>query len=235
MKYSERDTVLKNLRAENKSLKKENEYLRHRLEQLGERSREKSKEQAVLLARLSTTHVSRAGTYFGYLLFRLRTSLWFRIFDKTSFAVRGFLLASKIWRVMMAIFALIGIGAQVILVLGIFTVLLPALLVFSVLMAAIRFFSYRKWNAYFQNIVQKQKVYILFLPKKYEKNNYIFQMANVLSKEGFVFAVSRSVWDGGFLRLQKENENFYQIPFGYYFSLRKRLLLFDVLRLIIIH
>lgn len=235
MKYKDKDAFLRSLRAENKSLKKENEYLRHRLEQLGERSREKSKEQAVLLGVLATTHVSRAKTYFGYLLFRLRTNRWFRIFDKTSFAVRGLLLASKIWRIAMALFALIGIGAQVILVIGIFAVLLPAAAIFSVLMATIGFFSYRKWNSYFQKTVQGQKIYILFLPKKYKRGDFVFRMANAFSEGGIVFGVSRSVFNGGFFRLKKENERFYLIPFGYYFSLRKHIHAFGILNLIIIH
>ena len=100
------------LREENKRLSRENEYLRHRVEQLGERKRESGREDAIMAERLATVHTSRVSGYLDFAFLRLRTSRWFRIYDKTSFAVRGLLLASKLFRIGMGIFALVGIGVD---------------------------------------------------------------------------------------------------------------------------
>ena len=226
---------LKRLRAENKRLMRENEYLRHRAEQLGERRRDMGREAAVMAERLSTAHTSRASTYLGFLLFRLRRSRWFRIYDKTSFAVRGFLIASKLFRILMGLFALVGIGAQVLLIVGILAILLPAALLFSAIMAAVSFFAYRKRNAYFADAVRGKRVFFLFYSKKCRKNRYFTALLQELSKEGVVFAVTRSVFVGGVLRVRQIEDSFYEIPLGYYFFLRKKLPVFGAARVIVIH
>ena len=223
------------LREENKRLSRENEYLRHRVEQLGERKRESSIEDAVMAERLATAHTTRVSGYLGFALLRLRTSRWFRIYDKTSFAVRGFLLASKLFRIGMGIFALIGIGAQVLLVLGIFAILLPALLLFSAIMAVVSFFSYRKRDAYFADILHGKKIFILFYSKKCEKARYFPIFLHALSEDGVVLVVARSVFVRGHLRVRQRGEALYEIPFGYYFTLRKRLSAMGAARVIVIH
>ena len=230
-----KNNELGRLREENKRLSRENEYLRHRVEQLGERKRESSTEDAVMAERLATAHTSRVSGYLGFALLRLRTSRWFRIYDKTSFAVRGFLLASKLFRIGMGIFALIGIGAQVLLVLGIFAILLPALILFSVIMAVVSFFSYRKRDAYFADILHGKKIFILFYSKKCEKARYFPFFLHDLSKDGVVLVVARSVFVRGHLRVRQRGEALYEIPFGYYFALRKKLPAMGAARVIVIH
>lgn len=185
--------------------------------------------------RLATVHTTRASTYLGFLLFRLRTSKLFRIYDKTSFAVRGFLIASKLFRILMGLFALVGIGAQVLLIVGMLAILLPAALLFSVIMAIVSFFAYRRRNAYFSAILPGKKVFFLFYSKKCGKNRYFASLLRTLSSEGIVLAVSRSVFAGGALRVRQRAPFVYEIPFGYYFSLRKNLSALGAERVIVIH
>lgn len=235
MKKQNLSQEVRRLRAENKRLARENAYLRHRAAQLGEMTEEKGREKELLREMLLAEQSLRRKTYFGFLLFRIRASRWFRIYDKTSFAVRGFLIASKLWRIAMSVFAVIGIGAQMLLVLGLFTVLLPALLLFSVIMAVVRVVSYRKWNAFFESEAQGKRIYLLFLPKKRRPCAYFWSMARAFAKDGVVFVVSRSVFRGGALRIHTDGDGVYRIPFGYSFSFRTRLSHVKTARVIVIY
>lgn len=83
---------LRRLRSENRKLRRENEYLRHRAEQLGDRTAAHGNEDAVMRDAVRNLSVSRSRTYFGYLMLSLKSSRTFRVYDKTSFAVRNLFL-----------------------------------------------------------------------------------------------------------------------------------------------
>ena len=108
---------LRRLRSENRKLRRENEYLRHRAEQLGDRTAAHGNEDAVMRDAVRNLSVSRSRTYFGYLMLSLKSSRTFRVYDKTSFAVRNLFFASKLWRIITGVATFLGIGAQVILTL----------------------------------------------------------------------------------------------------------------------
>lgn len=231
---TEKETAekLRRLQAENRKLRRENEYLRHRAEQLGDRTAAHGNEDAVMRDAVRNLSVSRSRTYFGYLMLSLKSSRTFRVYDKTSFAVRNLFFASKLWRIITGVAAFLGIGAQVILTLGILAVLLPAAAVFSAAAAFAGFFLHRKWNRAFEKIFAGRRLYVLFAPKKKRGSGYFATMAEDFSKDGIVIVVSRSLAYCGFSGARAVRRNVYLVHTSYYFLLAKRFGLAEPARVI---
>lgn len=213
---------LRRLRAENRRLKRENEYLRHRAEQLGDRTAVHGEEEAVFRDAMQNLTISRSRSYFDYLLLSLKTSRPFRLFDKTTFAVRKFFFFSKLWRILTTVFAVVGISAQVILTVGVLAVLLPAAALFSAAAAFVGFFSHRRWNRAFGEILAGRKIYILFAPRR-RSCAYFYEMAREYAEDGVVLIVSRSLFACGFSGARGLGGGRYRIHTSYYFSLAGRL------------
>ena len=188
---------LRRLRAENRRLKRENEYLRHRAEQLGDRTAVHGEEEAVFRDAMQNLTISRSRSYFDYLLLSLKTSRPFRLFDKTTFAVRKFFFFSKLWRILTTVFAVVGISAQVILTVGVL-------------------------NRAFGKILAGQKIYILFAPRR-RRCVYFTEMAKEYAEDGVVLIVSRSLFACGFSGARALGGGRYRIHTSYYFSLAGRL------------
>lgn len=214
---------LRRLKSENRRLRRENEYLRHRTVQLGDGGAIRDgREAQVMRETARSLSVSRSRTYFGYLMLSLKFSRVFRFYDKTSFAVRNFFFASKLWGIITGIAAVLGISAQVVLTLGALTVLLPAAFILSAVVAALGFFAHRKWNRAFENILAGQRLYVLFAPKGRHGSGYFSAMAHDFAEHGVVLVVSRSLSFCGFSGARAVGGNLYRIHTSYYFSLAKR-------------
>lgn len=215
---------LRRLQSENRRLRRENEYLRHRAVQLGDKAvAEDDREAQVMRETVRNLSVSRSRTYFGYLMLSLKSSRVFRVYDKTSFAVRNFFFASKLWKIITGIAAVLGISAQVVLTLGILTVLLPAAFILSAVVAVVGIFAHRKWNRAFERILAGQRLFILFAPKGRRHGEYFSAMARDFAEDGIVLIVSRSLSYCGFSGARSAGGNVYLIHTSYYFSLAKRL------------
>ena len=65
--------------------------------------------------------------------------------------------------------------------------------------------------------------------------NIVLTKNKEYAAEGVVLAVTRSVFVGGRLRVGQQGETLYEIPFGYYFALRKKLPAIGAARVIVIH
>ena len=205
---------LRRLKSENRRLRRENEYLRHRTVQLGDGGAIRDgREAQVMRETARSLSVSRSRTYFGYLMLSLKSSRVFRFYDKTSFAVRNFFFASKLWGIITGIAAVLGISAQV---------LLPAAFILSAVVAAVGFFAHRKWNRAFENILAGQRLYVLFAPKGRHGSGYFSAMAHGFAEHGVVLVVSRSLSFCGFSGARAVGGNLYRIHTSYYFSLAKR-------------
>lgn len=219
---------IRRLRAENRSLRRENEYLRHRLsmELRADAETESSASEKVFAKRVKERAALHAKSYFGYLLERFRRSRTFLIYDKTRFAVRGFFFVKKIWTLLVWLFAFLGIGAQFLLVAGAAAVFVPAALISSAAIGLYGYFARRKWDKLLLPLLSENtrgKLYILFLSgaETLRGEDYFDRWISELSQRGAVILVSFSIRDIGSAGALREN--IYKIHVSYYFSLVKRL------------
>ena len=215
------------LRAENQRLRRENEYLRHRLTALGEKpsdGKESPFEErfAVSSRRAIASH---RRTYFGYLLGRAKVSMPFRLWDKTRFAVRGFLWASKLWRLFVWIFVLLGFGTQFILLIGVTVILLPAAMMASLMIGGFGAFAHKKWNRMLGSVLASsdETIYIVFVPKIRKNHAYFHYMVAEMEKNGVVFLVFSSIASSGYRGVKRISSRLYALHISYYFSFRKHL------------
>jgi hypothetical protein len=214
------------LLAENKRLRRENEYLRHRLSALGEKFPENGETpyEAKFSDASRVASASHKRTYFGYLLGRIKVSMAFRLWDKTRFAVRGFFFASKIWNLLVWLFVILGFGTQFLLFASALMILLPAVLVISLTLGFVGFFAHRKWNqtlsAFFTS---KEKLYIIFAPKAWEKHAYFRYMLEELQKDGVVLLVCHSFSACGYRGAKTISDRLCAVHISYYFSLKKHI------------
>ena len=220
---SEKEKIRK-LKAENRRLRQENEYLRHylSLEKQPEGEEPPSESEQMFVKQAVRKSALQAGNYFGYLLGRFRKSRVFRLYDKTRFAVKGIFFARKIWIFSVGFITFLGIGAQVLLAAGFVTVFLPAMLIFCAGLGLYGYFAYRKWNKYFSSVLAEQKLYFIFLSTK-KPGAYLNRWSRALARDGTVFLVSFSFRGCGFSSVTHTDENIYTIHVSYYFSLVKRL------------
>ena len=215
------------LRAENRRLRRENEYLRHRLTALGENPSE-GKETPIeeRFGRISRMAIaSHRRTYFGYLLGRVKGSMFFRLWDKTRFAVRGFLWASKLWRLFIWLFVLLGFGTQFILLAGVTVILLPAVIMVSLMIGCIGVFAHRKWNRMIERalVSSNETIYIVFIPKICKNHAYFHDMVAEMEKNGIVFLVLSSFASLGYRGMKRLSSRLFALHISYYFSFRRHL------------
>ncbi len=214
--------------AENKRLRRENEYLRHRLASLGE-SFSEDKESGFERRFADVSRVATAShkkTYFGYLVGRFQASFLFRLWDRTRFAVRGFFLATKIWNFLVWFFVILGFGTQFVLFVSAAAVLLPTIVLISLLLGVFGFFVYRKRNrelVAMQNAAPQKKIYLVFAPKRWEKHRYFCDMIEDFAEDDVVFLVCSSLSDCGYRGLRAISPSLYAVHISYYFSLKKTL------------
>lgn len=211
---------LEKLRDENRRLRRENEYLRHRLAM-----EDRSPSEKLFAQRLKQKSALRAKTYFGYLIERFRTSRPFLIYDKTRFAVRGLFFITKLWTLLTWLFAFLGLGAQFLLTVGALTVFLPAALLSSAILGVYGFFAHKKRNAFFEaHLASKpdETIYFFFVPKSVRASRFLHRISGFPCK-GTVFLVSFSFRGCGPSGVIRADETIYIIHVSYYFSLVKRL------------
>jgi hypothetical protein len=212
------------LAAENRRLRRENEYLRHRLSLTHPSEEEKRSPSEITFVKRSKKQAPlRARSYLGYLLTRLRGSRLFLIYDKTRFAVRGLFFITKLWTLLVWLFALLGIGAQLVLALGALAIFLPTALLLSAFLGLYGYFVYRKQNAFFEKaLLPATKIYFFFLPTN-ENDLFFHCWIQELSQSGTIFLVSHSFRKVGFSGVRRESNCIYTIHVSYYFSLVKAL------------
>ncbi len=217
------------LREENRRLRRENEYLRYRLGMLGERmgAREETPFSDRFSERSRVAAASHRRTYFGYLLGRVRQSPAFRLWDRTRFAVRGFFFVSRLWRLSLWFFTLLGLGTQLVLIVGALAVLIPAAALVSLFLGIFGFFSYRRRRREVAAMLSESpptRIYLVFMPRGRSERAYFRAVLADMEREGLVFLVCRSFRACGFRGFYRESRGCVRIHMSCYFSLRRLLL-----------
>ena len=218
--------MIRDLQRENRKLRKENEYLKHLSMQYDEVPKdEESPEQKMLSVSVKRTHTLNTKNYFSYLIKRFRSSRPFLIFDKTRFAMKGFKFAKKMWVFFVGFFAFLGIGAQILLIIGSLAVFIPAALIASAVIGVYTYFSHRKRNKMLKPLYSEDydgKIYLVFLPKD-KPDGYFVREASALTAKGHVFFVTPSFRDCGRKSLLRIGDRMFKIHISAYFSFARRL------------
>lgn len=212
---------IRRLKEENRRLRRENEYLRYG----ADLPKGNSKAERLFAEKVRQKSALRATTYFGYLLERFRRSRPFRIYDKTRFAMRGFLFARKLFRLSLLIATVVGVGAQVLLAVSAIAVFIPAALIVSLIAGIYGYFVYRTENLRFSVLFSERKtetIYLFFLTKS-ERSVYLSEWMRTLSETGIVFLISDSLLKTGFSGVRRQKNGVYLLHSSYYFSFIKLL------------
>ena len=212
---------IRRLKEENRRLRRENEYLRYG----AILPKGNTKAERIFAETIRRRNVWHAKTYFGYLLEKFRRSRPFVIYDKTRFAMRGFLFARKIFRFLFLIATVLGVGAQFLLTVGALTVFIPAATVVSLALGVYGYFAYRKENRRFLSFFRmhpSEKIYLFFLTD-FARGTYFSEWLPFLTEENFVFLISDSFWKTGFGGVKKQKNGVYLLHSSYYFSFVKLL------------
>ena len=205
------------LKEENRRLRRENEYLRFG----ASLPKGNTEAQKILAEKARQRAALHAKTYFGYLLEKFRRSRLFVIYDKTRFAMRGFLLARKLFHLFLLIATALGIGAQFLLSVSALAVFIPAATAVSLTVGIYGYFAYRKENrrfALYFDTHPTEKIYLFFLTKSSD-SMYFERWQKSLTQENTVFLITDSFWKTGFGGVKKQKNGVYLLHSSYYFSL----------------
>jgi hypothetical protein len=218
---------IRELKKENRHLRQENEYLKHVCAQYEPMDEEKvTAEQKALAESAKNADVFRSKNYFGYLFARLRRSRLFRIFDKTRFAMKKFKFAKKLWVFFVTFITVLGVSAQVLVIIGALLVFLPAALALSAVFGIYTYFTHRKRKRMVQNLIaeigENEKIYLVFVPKN-GMNGYFIRTLPALAQKGKVFMICPSFKGSGSSGITRAEPNIYKVHVSYYFSFVRRL------------
>ena len=226
-KAEQNKKLIRQLRTENRRLRKEMAYLQHVCEQYEPPEEEYvSEEQKALTESAQNADVLRSKSYFAYLLARLRRSKLFRLFDKTRFAMKKFKFAKKLWFFLVTLVTVLGVSAQILVVVGALLVFLPAGIVLATAFGLYTYFTHRKRKKLFTKLIEqtdeKEKFYLICAPKN-GTMAYFARTLPAFAEKGQVFIVCRSFKECGSSGVMKTEDNVYKIHISYYFSFVRRL------------
>ena len=219
--------LIRKLKTENRRMRKELEYLKHVCAQYEPPEEEKpTEEQKALAESAKNADVFHSKNYFSYLFARLRRSRLFRLFDKTRFAMKKFKFAKKLWFFLVSLFTVLGVSAQILVIVGALVVFLPAGLILAAIFGLYTYFTHRKRKKLFTRLIEeaeeKEKFYLICAPKN-GMTEYFTRTLPAFAEKGRVFIVCRSFKECNSSGVEKTGENIYKIHISYYFSFVRRL------------
>lgn len=218
-KCYERDREIARLKKENKKLRRENAYLAHRIETLSPKETKHVSRERELFLTMGDMDGSQG--YFRYLLGRFKLTLVYRVYDRIFFALRKYILASKIWKNIVIILAVFGTSIQALLTFGSVLVLLPTTVVATAILAVFSAYSYRMLCKKMLAEISGKRIYFMFLRKKPRKNGVFYATAKDFSGDGVVFAVTQLPSLCDFHAVRKYADGIYFIHMSFYFTLAK--------------
>ncbi|MBO5006459.1 MAG: hypothetical protein J6C89_03340 [Clostridia bacterium] len=210
------------LKKENKELKRKNEYLSHRLARFSPGEAKNITRERELFQK--SERVERAHGYFRYLFGLFKLTLVYRIYDRTFFALRKYILASKIWRNTVIILAVFGTSLQAVLTFGSVLVLLPATVMGAVLFALLSAYSYGKMKTKLLSCLSGKRVYFLYPAARPRKNGAFYESMRLFSADGAVIAVTHSPALCAWRAVRKLYGNVYFIHTSFYYTLIKAMI-----------
>lgn len=214
------ESELRALRRENKRLRKQNEYLAHRVDVLSGTARDDARLQIRKKMRLQN-----ASGFWAYNLLRLRSTAAYAIYDKAIFAMRKYVFASNIIFTVKYIVSIVQGSVALVVAAGAFAVALPVLGLITLSAFLADLVLQRRWNRFFRSYLRGKSVYIFFHIRRGRSEKYYIETAKNLGSDAVVLVISESlltVKNVCVSHLHAESNIFY-IYSGYYFILKKLL------------
>ena len=208
------------MRRENARLRRENEYLQHRIEKLSPKEAKNVSPERELFYGLDD--VDEYKGYFGYLVARFKLSLIYRVYDKIFFAFRKVVLASRIWKYAPIALGVLTALLQGALALGAFVVVMPIALAAAMLFLALSLAAFQKHKQKLLREVRGRTLYFMYPAKKPRKDGIFYETMQHFSRDGVVFAVSPSLLLCGFGGVRRVSENVYFIHTSFYYNFKEK-------------
>lgn len=222
MAYKFGENEIERLKKENRRLRRENAYLSHRLERISPREGKNTSRERELF--LKSERVERAHGYFRYVFGLFKLTLIYRIYDRIFFALRKYILASRIWRNILIIFAIFGTSLQAIITFGSVLVLLPTAALSVLVFAVFSAYSYKKQTGKLLALISGKKAYFLYPAAVPQKGRAFYESMRLFSADGAVFAVTHSFSLCKWRAVRKLYGNVYFIHTSFYYTLIKAMI-----------
>lgn len=209
---------LRALRRENRRLRKQNEYLAHRVDVLsGEKL---GGTQAKIRGKM---RIQNSSGFFAYWLLRIKSSAAYAVYDKVMFVLRKYVFASNFLFIAKYLLAILSSSVAFVVAASIIAVALPVFLLMALSAFLAGLLLYRKWNAFFGKYLSEKKVYIFFHIRRGRSEKYYLDTAKALSENAVILVICDSLFKAKDVCASHVGNNVYYIYAGYYFRLKKLL------------
>ena len=206
------------LKRENRKLRKQNEYLAHRVDVLSGAKQGGAQAQIRKKMRLQS-----ASGFWAYNLLRIKSTAAYAIYDKAMFTLRKYVFASNLILIAKYIIAIVHGSVALVVAAGVLAVTLPVLMALSAFLVAL--ILQRRWNTFFRGYLSGKRVYLFFHIRRGRSEKYYLDMAKALGENAVILVVSDSLFTVKDVCVSHSHsgDNIYYIYSGYYFILKKLL------------
>ena len=206
------------LKRENRKLRKQNEYLAHRIDMLSGAKQGGAQAQIRKKMRLQS-----ASGFWAYNLLRIKSTAAYAIYDKAMFALRKYVFASNLILIAKYIIAIVHGSVALVVAAGVLAVTLPVLGLMALSAFLVALILQRRWNTFFRGYLSGKRVYLFFHIRRGRSEKYYLDMAKALGENAVILVVSDSLFTVKDVCVSHSHsgDNIYYIYSGYYFILKK--------------
>ncbi len=208
------------LKRENRKLRKQNEYLAHRVDVLSGAKQGGAQAQIRKKMRLQS-----ASGFWAYNLLRIKSTAAYAIYDRAMFALRKYVFASNLILIAKYIIAIVHGSVALVVAAGVLAVTLPVLGLMALSAFLVALILQRRWNTFFRGYLSGKRVYLFFHIRRGRSEKYYLDMAKALGENAVILVVSDSLFTVKDVCVSHSHsgDNIYYIYSGYYFILKKLL------------
>lgn len=208
------------LKRENRKLRKQNEYLAHRVDVLSGAKQGGAQAQIRKKMRLQS-----ASGFWAYNLLRIKSTAAYAIYDKAMFTLRKYVFASNLILIAKYIIAIVHGSVALVVAAGVLAVTLPVLGLMALSAFLVALILQRRWNTFFRGYLSGNRVYLFFHIRRGRSEKYYLDMAKALGENAVILVVSDSLFTVKDVCVSHSHsgDNIYYIYSGYYFMLKKLL------------
>lgn len=206
------------LKRENRKLRKQNEYLAHRVDVLSGAKQGGAQAQIRKKMRLQS-----ASGFWAYNLLRIKSTAAYAIYDRAMFALRKYVFASNLILIAKYIIAIVHGSVALVVAAGVLAVTLPVLGLMALSAFLVALILQRRWNTFFRGYLSGKRVYLFFHIRRGRSEKYYLDMAKALGENAVILVVSDSLFTVKDVCVSHSHsgDNIYYIYSGYYFMLKK--------------
>ena len=206
---------LRALKRENRKLRKQNEYLTHRIDMLSGAKQGGAQAQIHKKMRLQS-----ASGFWAYNLLRIKSTAAYAIYDKAMFTLRKYVFASNLILIAKYIIAIVHGSVALVVAAGVLAVTLPVLGLMTLSAFLVGLILQRKWNTFFRGYLRGKRVYLFFHIRRGRSEKYYLDTAKALSENAVILVICDSLFKAKDVCASHVGNNVYYIYAGYYFRLK---------------